>query len=118
MCNDNYAANVRRLMPQEVLVLNALRLFLLFLLHFAVASLCKLDNGTLCGVNIFTLMPLRTFGADGAGEARQQALKDGGSPRRGHAQSDAREGARSKVLGKRVLRSARRRAGQVRDVAP
>ncbi len=31
-----------------------------------------LDSGAVCGVNRFTLMPLRTPGADSAGEARQQ----------------------------------------------
>src|SRR5271154_2962880 len=77
----------------------------------------SLDNYALCGINILTFMPLRTLGALGASKAQQQALKGGCSPRRGYAQSDPRECARSKVWGKRVLRSARRRAGQVRDAA-
>ena len=82
---------------------------------YAIDCCFSLDVGVMCGVNIFTL--IRTLGAEGAGEARQQARKDRCSPRTGHAQSGAREGARSKVSGKRVLRSARRRAGQIRDAA-
>src|SRR5258708_11290524 len=107
-CKDDYAANVRRLMPQGLSVmLKIVRLYWFI----------SLDSNVNCGVNIFTLMSLRTLGANGAVEARQQAIKDRRSPRRAHAQSGARESPRSKVSGKRVLRSARRRTGQVRDAA-
>ena len=83
-------------------------------LSYSILSQTSLDNFALSGVNRLTVKPL---GALGAGEARQQALKGGCPPRRGHAQSDPLECARSKVSWKRVLRSARRRAGQVRDAA-
>src|SRR5260370_42612004 len=101
-------------MPQQISIVSFMQSYRN---KYAVCCYRNLDVGTECGVNIFTLAILPTLGADGAGKARQQALKGRRSPRRGHAQSDAREGARSKVSGKRVLRSARRRAVQVRDAA-
>src|SRR5207245_4046035 len=86
--------------------------------HNSDVDCCRsVDIRIICGVNKLTLVIRLTLGADGADEARQQALKEERPPRRGHAQSDAREGAGSKVSGKRVLRSARRRAGHVRDAA-
>ena len=68
-------------------------------LYTAALSHPRLDNCALSGVNRITFLLLCTLGALGAREARQQALKGGRPPRRGHAQSDPREGPRSEVSG-------------------
>src|SRR6266487_397026 len=77
-----------------------------------------LDRRLRSGVFILTndrVLPLH--GDWRAAKARNQALEDQGSLGRRDVESHAREGQRSQVSGERVLRSARRRAGQVRDVA-
>ena len=75
----------------------------------------SLDVVAFCGINIFTLISIHALGAS---DARQQAIEEGCPHRRGHIQSRPGQGARSEVPRRRVLRSARRRAGQIRDAAP
>ncbi len=77
-----------------------------------------LDDDSNSGVNNITYLPRITSGANNVCEVRQQAIKDGDPYRRGDLEPGPRQGARSEVLRQRVLRSARCRAGQVRDVAP
>lgn len=60
---------------------------------------------------------IRCRGALGAGTQRQQVLEGRRPPRRGRVEPDAREGSRPEVPGKRLLRSPRCRAGQIRDAA-
>lgn len=61
----------------------------------------------------------RTIRGDrGARQERQQAGQDPGPRRRGRAESGTWKGPGSEVPRGRVLRSARHRAGQVRDAAP
>ena len=81
-------------------------------------SRSSLDSDDNCGINMLTLKPPLTRGAINACKVRQQALKDGCPYRLGYLQSDSREGARSELPRQRVLRFARRCAGQIRDAAP
>lgn len=81
------------------------------------ATLCVIDRHCICGIIDTTIgKPIR--GDRGARQNRQQAGQNPGSGRRGHAECGSREGSRSEVPGWRILRSARYRAGQVRDVTP
>src|SRR6056297_932882 len=77
-----------------------------------------LDVTSKCGVNSITTKSYFTPGTDYGREVRQQALKGRCPHRRGHLQSSTWQGARSEVPWERVFRSARCRAGQIRDAAP
>src|SRR6516225_295117 len=76
------------------------------------------DMKTGCGIYMVTSSAESRRESQGAATARQQTLEDRSTSRRGHPQPDAREGPRSKVPRGGILRSARCRAGQVRDAAP
>ena len=70
-----------------------------------------------CGIIKRTIgRPIR--GDSGVRQKRQQAGQSPCPHRGGHAESGPREGPGSEVPRWRVLRSARHRAGQVRDAAP
>ncbi|CAN2532664.1 hypothetical+protein [Methylocapsa aurea] len=86
--------------------------------HISERRACfSLDCGIKCGVNIFTNGPKAMHRAGDVGQARRQALEDRRAQRRRRPQSRAREAARPEVPRQRVLRSARHRAGQIRDAA-
>lgn len=76
-----------------------------------------LTRCTECGVFIHTTLICQFLGDQFARKERQQALQGPGPLARGHFEFRTREGHRPKVPRKRVLRSARSGAGQVRDVA-
>lgn len=76
-----------------------------------------LDKSRGCGLFIITILLSRQHLGDRVDcQERQQALQGRGPLGRGHVESLTRKGHRPKVPGERVFRSARRRAGQVRDV--
>jgi hypothetical protein len=88
-----------------------------FRMNQLVQHLELLTYGRICGIISETIeKPIR--GDRGAHQERQQAGQDQGSRRRGHVESGARKSPGSKVPRRRVLRSARHRAGQVRDATP
>src|SRR5271166_4557244 len=76
------------------------------------------DTATVSGIVAITWFVPYRLEVEGAGKARQQALESRGPPRRGHVEPSSREGPRSEVSGRGVLRSPRCRAGQIRDAAP
>jgi len=77
-----------------------------------------LDTATWSGIVMITHSARRRPEVQRAGKARQQTLKGRSPPRRGHPEPDTREGSRSQVPRRGILRSARCRPGQVRDAAP
>src|SRR5260370_6605247 len=80
-------------------------------------TLWAVDSCYKCGIIMPTIgKPIR--GDRGARQEPQQAGQDPGPRRRGRAESGTWKGPGSEVPRGRVLRSARHRAGQVRDAAP
>src|ERR1700730_5510722 len=81
------------------------------------ATLCILDTIYMCGILAATIgIPI--LGDSGVHEERQHASESPCPLRGRHVESGTGEGPRREVPRQRVLRSARHRAGQVRDAAP
>src|SRR5438093_208574 len=117
-CKANCAACVRVKMPHPTAGTSACKVDCLAQMA-RMSTKYLLDKGSLCGVFILTSAMTQLLGDRGALKGRQQALLQGRCPLgRGHVECRTRKGQRSEIPGKRVLRSARHRAGQVRDVAP
>src|ERR1700750_1659746 len=72
----------------------------------------------ICVVIIITIGKPILGDRGGAREERQEASQGSGPARRGHVKPNAGKGPRPEIPRPRVLRSARHRAGQVRDAAP
>src|SRR5580693_7993763 len=116
MCKDNYAASVKQLTPHWHF--HEQGISSIYTVHSAFIRSNFLDTNVIRGIFIDTYIALWRLEIRSASKERPQTLEGRRPPRRGHVEPGTREGPRSEVLARRVLRSARCRAGQVRDVAP
>ena len=105
-CKVNCAACVNINMPQ-VREMKATRVLTLLPVGADIFNAKSLDTTDMCGIIIDTTgaSTLRDYDAH---EERSQASEVPGSPRRGHVEPGAGEGARSEVSRQRVLRPSRR----------
>lgn len=114
-CKGNFVKNVNKNMP---LMNQAITDFFEIYCYISInISVFLFDKYWLCGIIIETF-DQSFYGDRGARQKRKQASQGPGPCRRGHAKSDAWEDPGPQVPRRRVLRSARHRAGQIRDATP
>src|SRR6266567_813002 len=110
----NFAAHVRRIVPH----------------HLGGSHACGylIEYGTnLCNTEVFAMVDVRGIiidtngklvcGVCGAKEERRKECEGPGPSRKGSVELGAGEGSRCEIRQQRGLRSARHRAGQIRDAA-